>query len=53
MALMAVLTLALIAAGEVHAPQIAYVAAYGLTALILGAAVLVRSLQSRRVSLIS
>jgi O-antigen/teichoic acid export membrane protein len=42
-AFMAVLTLALISLKEVHSPQIAYVAAYGLTALIVGAVVLLRS----------
>jgi O-antigen/teichoic acid export membrane protein len=53
MGLMAVLTLALIAADEVHAPQIAYVAAYAITALIIGVAALLRSLQMRRASLAS
>lgn len=52
-ALMAVLTLALIAAGEARAPQIAYLAAYAVTALIVGAAPLLRSLQTRRASLAS
>lgn len=53
MALMAILTLILIAGGEVHAPQIAYATAYGITALIVGAAPLHRLLQTRRASLAS
>ena len=53
MALMAVVTIALIAAGEVHAPQIAYATAYGVTALIVGTVPLMRSLQTRRASLAS
>jgi len=51
MALMAVLTLALIAAGEDFAPQIAYAAAYGMTALIIGIGPLLRSFQATRASL--
>lgn len=53
MALMAALTLLLIGAGEVLAPQIAYAIAYGVTALIVGAAPLLKSLQTRRASLAS
>lgn len=42
MMLMAALTLLLIAGGEVHAPQIAYAAAWALTALLCGAGLLLR-----------
>ena len=49
-ALMAALTLILIASGEVFAPQIAYAAAYGTTALIVGIGPLLRSLRARRTS---
>lgn len=42
MSVMVVLTLLLIAAGEVHAPQIAYGAAWGTTALLCGAMLLLR-----------
>jgi O-antigen/teichoic acid export membrane protein len=42
-AVMAGFTLMLIAEGEVRAPQIAYAAAYGLTALVLGIGLLLRS----------
>jgi O-antigen/teichoic acid export membrane protein len=47
MMLMAALTLLLIAGGEVHAPQIAYAAAWGVTALLCGAALLLRRLRHR------
>lgn len=53
MGLMAVLALLLMALGEVHAPQIAYAAAYGITALIVGVAPLLRPRQLRRASLAS
>lgn len=42
MSLMAALTLLLVAAGEVRAPQIAYAAAWGTTALLCAAALLLR-----------
>jgi O-antigen/teichoic acid export membrane protein len=53
MALMSVLTLLLIGLGEAHAPQIAYLTAYGVTALIVGVAPFLRLLQTRRASLAS
>ena len=43
MALMAVVTVVLISTGEVLAPQIAYASAFGAMALLLGAAIFLRS----------
>jgi O-antigen/teichoic acid export membrane protein len=48
-AVMAVLTLALIAAGEVRAPQLAYAAAYAITALVLGLGLMLRAQRTERV----
>jgi O-antigen/teichoic acid export membrane protein len=45
---MAVLTVALASAGEVHAPQMAYVGAYAISALALGAGLHFRPRQIRR-----
>jgi O-antigen/teichoic acid export membrane protein len=45
--LMAAVTLALVSAGRPHAPQIGYVAAYGIVALLVGAAFLWPRLERR------
>ena len=50
LSVMAVLTIALSAAGEVRAPQIAYAAAYGAMALTLGIALMLRSREGSRSS---
>ena len=47
---MAVLTVALAAAGEVHAPQIAYVGAYAITSVVLGVGMWLRPRQMFRAS---
>jgi O-antigen/teichoic acid export membrane protein len=47
MSIMAVLTLVLIASGEVRAPQIAYAAAWGVTALVCGSVLIIRRLRHR------